>query len=284
MVVDLWTGDPTAGNQMPGLDRQIVTGQIDARDATACPALDSDVKSFAFNMVDGIALDIVEYLSMLEYYLTFNAERMRLSPVSWAIVMRPQLFFELSAVWPCRYLTHRCANSGGTNIAVINDNVNVNMRDAMRNGKYIDINGTRYPVILDDGIYEYNNINNANLEANEFASSIYMVPLTVLGGTVQATYMEYLDYRLAQPDVALLNGLQKFFWTDNGMYTWGISDVKGWCYQLHLATEQRVVLLTPQLAGKIERVAYSPLQHVRSPFADSPYFEDGGVSKAPSRN
>lgn len=276
MSTDLWTGNPAIG-AFPGLDRQIATGQLDARTGNACPALDSDVKDFDYDDVCGTGRDIVTYLSMLEFYLKHNASRMGLSPVQWVLVMRPELWFELSACWPCRYMTHRCATDTGTNPMVINDENNVTMRDAMRNGAYIDINGNRYPVIVDDGINELTNINDANLNPGQYASNIYMVPLVINGG-MPVTYLEYLDYRETQTDTALLQGTEEYWWTDNGLHLWGISDIKGWCYQLHLKTEQRVVLRTPQLAGRIDNVMYEPLQHLRSPYYDSPYVYDGGAS------
>jgi hypothetical protein len=281
LVKQIWQGTPsnnTAGGgykEFPGLDSQIATGQVDADTNTAVPALDSDIKDFAYDDVGGTGRDIVEYLSMLEYYLHFNASRMGLDPVQFAVVMRPELWFELSAVWPCSYLSHRCATDSGSNPIVINDNVNVDMRDAMRNGMYIDINGNRYPVIVDDGIFEHNNVNNGNLALGEYASSIYMVPLTITGG-FPVLYREHVDYRAARPDIAPLRGKENF-WTDDGLYMWAFED-NNFCYKLKMKTEQRVVLRTPQLAGKIQSVKYSPLQHLRSPFPDSPYHFDGGVS------
>ena len=280
----VWQGNPANSNagggyiEFPGLDRQIATGQMDIHTGVACPALDSDVKGFAYQNVNGIVLDIVEYLSALEYYLRFNAEHMGLNPVQWVVVMRPQLWFELSAVWPCRYLTNRCnTNAAGTSpVAVINDNVNITIRDAMRQGMYIDINGIRYPVVTDMGIFEHNNVNNANLRAGQYASTIYMVPLTITGG-FPVTYLEYSDYRLAAPDTALLQGTEHYWWTDNGMFSWAIEWNK-WCYKLSVKTEPRIVLRTPQLAGRIDSVMYTPLQHTREFDPASQYFADGGVS------
>jgi len=281
LVRHVWQGNPANNNagggykEMPGLDRQIATGQVDADTNTACPGLDSDVKNFAYDDVGGTGRDIVEYLSMLEFYLNHNATQMGLDPVQWAIVMRPELWFELSAVWPCRYLSNRCATSTGSNPIVINDNVNVSARDAMRNGRYIDINGNRYPVILDVGIFEHNNINNGNLNLGQYASTIYMVPLTITGG-FPVLYREHLDYRAGARDMGLLRGKENF-WTDNGVFSWAYEETK-WCYKLSVKTEQRIILRTPHLAGRIDAVKYEPLQHVRSPFPDSPYFYDGGVS------
>jgi hypothetical protein len=89
--------------------------------------------------------------------------------------------------------------------------------------------------------------------------------------------MEYVDYRQAQMDVNLLNGMQEFWWTDNGFFSWAYEGIK-WCYKLALKNEPRVVLRTPQLAGRIDAVMYSPLQHLRDSNPSSVYWADGGVS------
>lgn len=272
----IWQGSYAIDNEFPGLDSQIATGQKDADTGTLCPALDSDVKNFNYQAVDATGTPIVEYLSMLEFYLRHNAMTMGLEPVQWVIAMRPELWFELSAVWPIAYNTTK-ANVTPTKATVFVDGrENVAERDAMRNGMYIDINGNRYKVVTDTGIFEHTNINNGNLLPGQYASSIYMVPLTIVGG-LPVTYRQYVDFKMGQPDAALLKGMESFFWTDNGVYSWAIESVK-WCYKLALRTEQRIVLRTPQLAGRIDLVKYSPLQHLRSPYADDPYFADGGVS------
>jgi hypothetical protein len=90
------------------------------------------------------------------------------------------------------------------------------------------------------------------------------------------TYREYLDFRAASPDSSLLRGMETF-WSDDGIYSWAI-DVNKWCYKLSLRTEQRVILRTPHLAGKIQAVKYVPTQHLRSAYPEDPYFQDGGVS------
>ena len=141
----------------------------------------------------------------------------------------------------------------------------------------IDVNGRVYPVIIDDGIFESDSTNDANLIPGEYASTIYFVPLTIVGN-FPVTYREYLDYNdgVADTNVALLQGRQDF-WTDGGVYSWAIEQIK-WCYKLALKTEQRIILRTPQLAGKIQNIKYVPLQHLRSSDPASPYHQDGGVS------
>lgn len=279
LVRDIWQGTVAAGT-FPGLAAQITTGHVDADTGTACPAVDSDVKDFNYNNVDGSgSLDIVVYISQLEYYLRHNANRMGLDPVTWVFVMREDLWAELSAVWPIRYNTQRDAAVPTNSTLFLDGREMVAERDRMRNEMKLTVNGREYDVITDDGIFEHNNVNNGNLAAGQYASSIFMVPLQIAGG-VDATYMEFVDYKAAQPDVALLSnfgGAPDFFWTDNGFFSWAI-DQNRWCYQLSLKAEPRVVLRTPHLAGRIDYVMYAPLQHLRDSDLNSPYHVDGGVS------
>jgi len=274
-----WQGVTTVANEFPGLDVQIATGQVDADTNAACAALDSDVKNFGYDLVCGDNRDIVEYLSSLMWYLNDIADNTGLSPVNWVIVMRPGLWHELSACWPCRYNTYRCTTRDTSSIDAVPSIDAADMttvRDSMRSGKYIDIEGVRYPVITDTGINELTPADNANIIPGQYASSIYAVPLSIQGG-FPVTYMEYLDYRQAQADVSLLRGTENFWWTDQGFYSWAIEYVK-WCYKLSLKVEPRVVLRAPHLAGRIDAVKYEPLQHERDIDTSSDYFKDGGVS------
>jgi hypothetical protein len=281
LVPTLWTGDPvnnTNGGyaEFPGLDILVNTGKVDAFKNIACPALDSDVKEFGYGDVSSSDPDIVEYLSSMEFYLRHIADRTGLSPVDWVIAMRPELFFELTSIWPCRYLTDRCANSNGTNVTVISDNGNVAMRDAMRNGGFLTINGRNIPVILDDGIPELNAATDAHLNPGEFASDIYFLPIRAKGMPV--LFWEFLDYSQAMASVAGMAGLQpqaRFWTTDGGRYMWTVENLR-YCFKIQGKMEPRVLLRTPQLAGRVNHIAYSPLQHLRSPFPDSPYFKNGG--------
>ena len=279
-----WTGSPpnnTAGGgyaEFPGLDNQIATGHVDAVSDTAMPAADSLIMEYGYNYVDGAVLDIVEYLSAMEYYMFRLADTTRLAPVTWAVCMRPELWQYVSMVWPCRYLTNRCTTASNSNPMVINDDANVRMRDQMRQGSYIDINGRRYPVISDDGIFEHTNANNANVPAGSFASSIYFVPLRVRS-SFSTLYWEYIDYRQVRTQLAPMGrgaGLTPF-WSDSGRFIWALDAVKT-CFDLPATIEPRLVLRTPQLAAKLQHVMYTPLEHLRSFDPQSPYWLDGGVS------
>jgi len=275
----LWSGSPANNNvgggykEFPGLANQIATGQVDAHVNQACPALDSDVKDFGNNDICGTTPDIVEYVSMLEAYLYYNADRMGMLPWTAVLSMPPEMWYVLTECWPCAYNTLKCERILGGNAEVnVEGTAMINMRDAMRAGMFIDINGRRYPVVTDTCIP----VDAFGL--GSYRSSIFFVPLTVAGG-FPVTYIEHVDYRAAQPDANLLRGTQEF-WTDDGRYYWAVEYQK-WCYKLSVKTEQRVVLRTPHLAGRIDNIVYEPLQHFRSHDPDSPYFADGGVSLRP---
>ena len=284
-----WSGTPanhTAGGgykEFPGLDAQIATGQVDAESNVSVPAADSMIYNFAFNEVDGSTRDIVEYMSMMEFQLRDYAERTNMTPVTWVIVMRPELWFELSAIWACRYLTQRCTAPGVTALSInVTGSEQVTMRDQMRSGNYIVINGNRYTVVLDDGIHEYTNANSASVPAGNWASSIYFVPLRVRGN-FPVLYWEHIDYGQLPRQLSPLGAGQRNvpFWTDNGRYLWVYRE-NGYCFDLQVKAEPRIILRTPHLAGKIQNVRYSPMEHLRSPFPDSPYWKNGGVSFRPA--
>jgi hypothetical protein len=287
----LWNGSPANNNEgggykeFPGLSNQIATGQVDANDNVACPALDSDIKDFLYAGVcgapatdTGFTKDIVEYLSMLEAFLRYNALTMGFEPFVAAIVLRPELWTVLSDCWPCQSHSTGCGVVETTAIDVVPSLDAAGMmtlRNQMRTGKFIDINGTRYPVVVDGSINEETNITNANLGLGQYASSIFFVPLKVRGG-FPVTYIEYVNYQAAVPDTNLLRGTETF-WSDDGRYFWAAEYIK-FCFKLTVKSEQRVVLRTPHLAGRIDNVMYEPLQHYRSADPENPYWADGGIS------
>lgn len=285
-----WQGDVTTGTAgggylpMAGLDSQITTGQIDATTSTACPAADSDVKDFNYQSISSLngnnVPNILWYLSQLEYYLNFNADRMGLSPVEWCICMNPNMWNEFTQFWPIAYATNRGAEllvGTNNNTRLVVDAAEMtDQRDQMRETRRIAINGRMYHVVVDDGIHEQVNGDNVNIPAGSYASSIYFCPLTINGG-FPVTYLEYKDYRVGMQQIQALMGKQTF-WTDGGTFSWALDPIIKWCFKMSAKTERRIICRAPQLAGRIDNVTYSPLQHLRESFPSSPYELDGGVS------
>ena len=285
LVRQLYTGNPannTAGGgwrEFPGLDLLIGTTKVDALTNIACPSLASDIKNFNYGRVDATNLnpDIVQVMSYMYRYLRRNAESMGFNPTKWVIAMRNDLFYELTAVWPCSYLTYRCQFrvADGTVITNVSAADQIAMRDAMRAGRYLIIDGDQVEVVIDDGIIEHNRSGNAAIGIGCFSSDIYFVPMTVRGN-YPVTFWQFFDYNQG-PMTAVRDGRLQNFWTDGGRYMW-VSEYTRWCVLLTAKIEPRVILRTPHLAGRITNVQYCPLQHTRDALPTDYYFTDGGVS------
>ena len=279
----IWTGNPAAAvgtGYVPfsGFDLLIATGHVDVVSATSCPSLDSDIKSFNYQLIsDTTPADIVQVISAMYHYLKRLAETTRIMPVEWVLVMQPTLFHELSQLWPCRYSTYGCSLTDTTTGRMnVNAMEMVRERDRLRAQRVLPIEGTEIRVITDVGIDEETNGDNANIPAGQMASDIYMIPLNVLGGT-PVTYMEYFQFNnpnlMDAKDWFHANGV---WTTDNGAYLFTNSRTMG-CLKASGTIRPRLILQTPQLAGRITDVRYNPLQHERTPFpGDDTYFVDGG--------
>lgn len=281
----VYTGNPansSAGGgykEFAGLDLLISTTKVDALNGVACPSLRSLIMSFGFRQVSSTTdPDIYRTLSSMMYYLETKAVQQNMAPVQFALVMRSQLFFELTRYWPLAYNTDGTGTTLGAFDSIYKENIA--MRDAMRNGMYLTINSKNYPVILDDCIIEDTKATQASLPATGYASDIYIVPLTVRGGTMRTLYWEYYDYSNGQKGT--MQAVQDarastFFWTDNGVFLWGIRPPNNWCVDAISKVEPRLILRTPQLAARLTDVAYVPLIHTDDPLPSQPYHLNGGI-------
>lgn len=277
----IYDGNPATGNtagggykEFWGLDTLINTGYRDAETGVACPAADSVVLSFGNKTIAGNGSDIVRTITHIWRYLNYNAGAMGLKPVQWAISMRWGAFNELTEIWPCAYLTYRCQLSGSNQSVNIDGGEQVRMRDDMRNGQYLLIDGVRVPVAIDEAIAETEPL------AGVFSSSMYFVPLTVLGG-VAVTYLEYFNYEGANGTMDAIRefGVGSFFKSsDNGRFLVHIKPPNNFCIQLLAKTQPRLVLLAPFLAARLQHVRYTPVVHERESFTDSGYWTDGGAT------
>lgn len=278
---ELYTGNPTnntAGGGRKyfyGLDILINTGYVDAETNVACPAADSIVRSFGDLRVDQngtTAINVMTYIMRNLRYISRNAG---LDPTQWAIAMRWGLFYELTAVWPCNYLAYRCETPNNTGIDPVGQYSTtdaIRLRDDMRAGNYLLIDGARVPVIIDDAITETEPV------AGVFESTIYFVPLTVLG-RIPVTYLEYLDYSVTGGAMDAARAFApdgSFMSSDSGRFLWHKKPPTNFCVQMLIKTEPRLLLLTPYLAARLTDVRYSPLIHERDSFTSGGYFVNGG--------
>lgn len=282
----LYTGSPANNSggggykEFPGLQTLVGTAKYDAITGASVPALQSLVQDFGYQRVDSSAINIVDALTYTARYVQFNADRMNLNPTTWVIAMRQELFYEVSAVWPCAYLTYRCNITQANSQEFVDAGEQVRMRDSMRAGRYLLIDGNQWPVVFDDGIPEYNSANQGKNVDGCFSSDIYFIPVTMAGG-VAATYFEYFDWRgqyAAMSQLADGNAATGYFWTDDGRFLWHFQPPTNFCLKWLALIEPRIILKAPFLAARIENVGYCPTIHTREPFPGDEYFYNGGVS------
>ncbi len=279
----LWRGNP-ANNavgggylEITGFDRIITTGYLDAVSGARCASIDSDLKDFNYGRIDAApgGTNIVDALSSMYHYVKDLAERTGVTPVRWVFAMRPTAFWELTKVWPCSYLTYRCQTAANQQV-VVEATQQVEFRDAMRAGKYLLIDGERVEVVLDDGIDEDDSVVNGSVPNGCFASDIYLIPMSVIGGRA-VTYLEYFQYQNPAIQDALNNMILGRI--DGAFLTWPRQVNQ--CVVWQTKIEPRLVMRTPWLAGRLQNVLYCPLQHEREPFPDDGYFVDGGPTTRP---
>lgn len=274
----LWTGDPAnnsaAGGykEIAGFDQLIVTGYVDAETNISLPSIDADVQNFGNVHIDSAGTTLVNALSYLYMTRRDLAMRTGMLPVRWVFAMRPELFWEVTKVWPCSYLSYMCNTGLGSNVTTqINAADQVKMRDELRQGRYLIINGDRIEVVLDDGITADNGTNQLGCKR----SNIYLIPMSVVGGRA-VTFLEYMDYTNPSIDSALAQldqGVRR-----DGSFLVSVSRTI-WCVKWQAKVEPRLVMRTPWLSGVLKNIVYCPTEDTRSPFPENAYFVDGGKTQ-----
>lgn len=278
---DIWTGNPAnddgeqgSHRQMTGLDILINTGYVDAETNQACAAMDSYVRNFNNQRIDQStgADNIIAAMADIWYQMNDRAMRTGVQPVRWVFAMRPQLFYELTSVWPCSYLSYRCITGNSKSTEFIDAQDAVRFRDEMRAGNYLLIDGQRIPVVLDHGIDEDTNTEvGSAVPSGCFRSDIYLIPMSVTGGRA-VTFMEYFQFNNPAVNDAL--GNMVLGKVDGAFLIVPIQTRQ--CFQFEVKVEPRLVLRTPWLAARLQNVVYCPIQHERDSFPEDPYFVNGG--------
>jgi hypothetical protein len=270
-----------------GLNALINTGYRDAESGVACPRADSLVYNFRSQNVEtspATKSGIVAVITGIDRQVRYRAIEMGLAPARWVLAMRWSAFYQLTEVWPCAYSTYRCLQAdSGLSAAqpAVNDALKLQeMRNEMRGdwdartGQFLWIDGIKREVVIDDTIPE------TALAAGAFNSTIYWVPLTVIGG-FQATYMEYMNYDTPEGAMAAAKILapgDSFFTTDGGRFLWHKRPPTAYCVQAQVKAEPRLILRTPQIAARLDNVAYTPFAHEDdwSTASNVYYFLNGG--------
>lgn len=264
-----YSGNPTnnIGNgylEPRGLEILVNTGYTDVDTAVALPEADSLVRSFGnidvgatgSSVVNGVTYAngnaaIVAELVAMYRKLRLTAEKTGLAPAKLVMVMSRGLFYEITAAWACNYLTARCIVSNGALSLDAGDQIA--LRDGMRNGSYLMIDGEQVEVLVDNDIPE-------TLAGSTYTTSVYILPLSTVGGS-PALFGEFFDF--AQPGGAmeaanLIGNVGDITTTGNGRFLW-TRQRTGTCLYWQALSRERLVLTTPHLAGRLTNVKYTPL-------------------------
>lgn len=283
----IWDGNPinTAGStggykEYNGLNRIINTGYQDIETQIACPAADSLVMDFGGDIAQNNVAKIVRWFVEAYRDRRFLARRTNFGEVQWAWVMRYQAFLSLTDIWPCAYYTFRCytaAPAGSNATGFVDTAVQAALRDDMRNGMFLLIDGVRVPVIIDETMEEL------NVGDGNFQSNAYLVPLSAPGKLSDSagllTYMEYFNFNgpfgmaKALGDIAPDN-IYKV--SSNGKFIMALLAATGFCRQMMIRARKRVICRTPFLAARIDNIAYNVYIHERDYKPGTSFFVNGG--------
>lgn len=280
----IWTGDPSTTTnegwqQFMGMEMLVNTNKYDIN-GTRCEAMDSYIENFQYELVNGTGRDIAAFIDDMYFDLSYLADNTGMSPVQWVLVMRTQLFNEITKVYPIKYFNEALANmaafktDGGR--SVLNASELTDMRDRMREQRMLPVRGKMVPVILDDTIPEDNSTTSASLSEGQFASDVYMLPLTVRSGNFPVLYWEFFKLNNGQAN-NLKNQMRDntTYFTDNGRFQW-FANFRNGCYRLNFVSRPRIILRAPYLAARLQNVSYEPQRHVDSWNPESDYFVSGG--------
>lgn len=276
----VYTGNPasTAGNtgfqQYRGLDLQINNDKIDAITGERCPAADSFIFDFNGAGAQADGPDVYAVFANAFTNMKRLANQLGMGNVEWALSMRYGAFWALSAMWPCVYQTSNCSVSGLT----IGGAEQIQMRDQMRAGEYLLIEGERVPVIIDDFITE-----TVPGAVGTYESDVYLVPLRA-GGT-DLTYFEYFDLNAEAIQAAnRMAPTGAFEAIDGGRFLLHRKNPTNECVQVRITERPRLVLAAPHLAARFTNLRYNITIHERDALPGEPYFVNGGSTGTPLQN
>lgn len=279
----VFSGSPANNNgeakDIVGLDIHINSGnKVDASMQQVCTAANSDVKDFGNANVRNLTAgtpNIMQYIEMADAFVNWKAQRQGLGQPQYIIAMRPDLWQEITEIIPVqKYERIIALMNRVTNGRVSVDGSGVyDERNAMRESKMIPVNGRFIQVVLDDTIPETNLGNISGVPT--YKSTIYGIPLFAAGMPV--TFWEYWNHANAQSNAVQARATGLTWTTDGGQWRWTSEFSKG-CLKLNARFTPRLRMRTPQIAWRINNVAYSPLQHFESWDPNSAYYTNGGVT------
>lgn len=234
-----------------GFDQLIIENPIDV-EGNICSAASAKVINWQNTAITGSVGggSLVDYVAGLMHFVMRLQEDTEL-PTQGAMLMHPDLFYAITRMWPCSYLTNQC------NVANVATNSNTNfvdsaeairMRDEMFNGSFLWANGIQVPVIQTTAVAQ-------TAFGAGFSTSIYYVPMYALGEKV--TYIEGFDQGNAAIQEFLNAGAYTHYRPYNGGFYAMTERQTDFCIEHKYGFQPRLVMRTPWLAWRIININYS---------------------------
>ena len=268
----LYTGTG-AGVEFLGLEGIVKVNHLDAHTGLAVTSLDSDVRDFANVDILTTAGGASVVATLMDMYrnLKNNSTRMGFGQTQFIMVMRPQMFTDITDIWPCQLATYRCDSPNANTSINIQTDQNLAMAQEMRAGRFLWIDGEKVPVVADDFITETSD----GATPPVYSSDIYILPLKTGDGRSRF-YWEYFDYA-SQMTTAIADGnLGSHFSTDRGIYAVVQKPVDNWCLTYQFKNQLRLRLEVPQLAGRLFSIGAAHTSLYRSSNASDLNYVSGG--------
>ena len=258
--------------QWNGMDALIKTGYTDSVTGLAAAAADSIVVSFNAEADGGtdtfsrtlVAAAIDTYYGMQDYLGRIGVT------AGFALVMRPDMFRAIAAMWSCTYSTTRCTSSAAGQ-PLVRDAVSVRAEyEQMLSGQYLPMEGTNVPVLLDD------NIARDTLGNGHYKSDIYGIAFTGNGRSV--LYGEYFPLDNAEAEeIADFAGDAASTTVNNGLYR-VFKRVTGGCIEFDFYSRPRLIHEAPFMNFRIDDVRYRSAWNQKDALPGMSHYSNGGVS------
>lgn len=256
--------------EFDGFDQIIKTGHVDIESGLFCAAADSIIENFNNVNVSTGSSNVVELFANILYQLDARADQGNLGD-QWSgfIAMHPDMFHALTAIWPCSYLTDSCAvNNGAGERVVVTGREQVDMRDAMRGGKFLWILGRQIPVETTRGIER-------TAEGPGFKSPVYFINDSV-PGLEQTAFLE--GFNMGNADISQYTQAlptSEISVTNGGFYLSTFNRLST-CLEYVFQSKPRLVHRAPWLCARIENMVYTLPGYSDDTDPGQAYYRGGG--------
>jgi hypothetical protein len=264
----MYTGNvATNANMFDGLQVLINTGYTDLKSHLACTAVDPEVKRYCHVIGAAGAPNIYAYLDAIVGRILLRAQgggfaRPRASDM--LMVMPTIILDRLYEYWAC--VMGPCSTMLGAEATTQAQQVDAawarSTADDLRKRGVLRVRGMDIPVVADD-------FQPLTEEADGYYADIYILTLQLGGKPV--VFGEWQDFTKNVGD-AITGYTQELYGgrpTDGGrFYVW--QERTNTCFDTRVALKPRLVVLAPQVQGRLTHVGVEPLQEPVAP-PPSPY-------------